>query len=209
MMAIDRGAVETSFATGQNADVLLTPDFRILIGAPGSSDLKVRLGDHGDTCIDNPGTHAPYVVVSSVFDGGAYRVQPGQRVMFQHGSLSEVVDNEKEPCGCPPESKPGTNDFPLAQSAGIGAQAPPITAAPPPTAVSKPPSAPPSAIDQPLVYQAQPPAPDQPAAAPSTAEPAQQAAAPPRAAPGKPAPQKKPGFFHSIGSFFRKIFGAE
>ena len=55
--------------------------------------LKVRLGEHGDTCIDNPGAHAPYVVVSSVFDGGAYRVQPGQRVMFQHGSLSEVVYN--------------------------------------------------------------------------------------------------------------------
>jgi len=87
MMSLDHGAIETCFATGQNADVVLTPDFRILIGAPGSSDLKVRLGEHGDTCVDNPGAHAPYVVVSSVFDGGAYRVQPDQRVMFQHGSL--------------------------------------------------------------------------------------------------------------------------
>jgi hypothetical protein len=201
MMSLDHGAIETSFATGQNADVVLTPDFRILIGAPGSSDLKVRLGDHGDTCIDNPGAHAPYVVVSSVFDGGAYRVQPGQRVMFQHGSLSEVVDNEKEPCGCPPEAKPGTNDFPLAQSAGIGPQAPPVMA--PPT--SKP--AEQATIDQPLVYQAQPAAPDQPAAVPATDE-TQQASAP-QAGPAKPATQKKQGFFHSIGQFFRKIFGAE
>jgi hypothetical protein len=210
MMSLDHGAVETSFASGHNADVLLTPDFRILIGAPGASDLKVRLGEHGDTCIDNPlvGTQAPYVVVSSVFDGGAYRVQPGQRVMFQHGSLSEVVDNEKEPCGCPPEPRPGTNDFPLAQSAGIGPQAPPITTPAPASPGSK--TTPPSAIDQPLVYQAQPSAAEEPAAAPpTTTEPPQQPAAAQPPAPAKPAPQKKPSFFRNLSNFFRKIFGAE
>jgi hypothetical protein len=208
MMSLDHGALETSFATGQNADVLLTPDFRILIGAPGAADVKVRLGEHGDTCIDNPGTHAPYVVVTSVFDGGAYRVQPGQRVMFQHGSLSEVVDNEKEPCGCPAEARLGTNDFPLAESAGIGLQAPPVTAAPP--ADSAPKAAAPSPIDQPLVYQAQKPSDDQSAATPASQSTPQSSAplaeAPPAAAAKA---QKKGGFFHSIGSFFRKIFGAE
>jgi hypothetical protein len=204
MMSLDHGAVETSFATGVNADVLLTPDFRILIGAPGASDVKVRLGEHGDTCIDNPGAHAPYVVVTSVFDGGAYRVQPGQRVMFQHGSLQEVVDNEKEPCGCPAEVRPGSNDFPVAQSAGIGPQAPPITAAPPASSDSKAART----LDQPLVYQAQAPEPEKPAAAPPVdAKPQAQQTAP-VAAP-KTAPQKKTGFFHGIGRFFRKIFGAE
>jgi hypothetical protein len=34
MMALDHGAIEASFATGRNADVLLTPDFRIFISAP-------------------------------------------------------------------------------------------------------------------------------------------------------------------------------
>jgi hypothetical protein len=104
MMAMDHGALEMSFATsasaGRNADFLLTPDFRILIGAPGAVEVKVRLGQHGDTCVDNAGANAPYVLVTSVFDGGNFRVQPGQRVMFEHGSLREVVDNEKEPCGC-------------------------------------------------------------------------------------------------------------
>jgi hypothetical protein len=208
MMSLDHGAVETSFAAGHNADVLLTPDFRILIGAPGASDVKVRLGEHGDTCVDNPGAQAPYVVVSSVFDGGAYRVQPGQRVMFQHGSLQEVVDNEKEPCGCPPEPRPGTNDFPLAQSAGIGPQAPPITTPAPASPGSK--TTPPSAIDQPLVYQAQPPAAEEPTAPPpSSTEPSQQPAAAQPPAPAKPAPQKKPSFFRNLSNFFRKIFGAE
>ena len=91
LMAMDHGAVEMSFAAtagmGRNSDILLTPDFRILIAGPGAADLKVRLGPQGDTCVDNAGINAPYVLVSSIFDGGAYRVQPGQRVMFQHGSL--------------------------------------------------------------------------------------------------------------------------
>ncbi|MGB6723721.1 MAG: hypothetical protein WBE72_23175, partial [Terracidiphilus sp.] len=120
LIAMDHGAIETSFATGRNADILLTPDFRILIGGPGASELKVRLGSGGDTCIDNSGANAPYVVVTSLFDPGLYRVQPGQRVMFQHGSLNEVVDQEKEPCGCPPPAAKSTgNEFPLAQSEGL------------------------------------------------------------------------------------------
>ena len=111
LMAMDHGAVEMSFAMSgaapNNADMLLTPDFRILISGPGSADVKVRLGQQGDTCVDNSGANGPYVLVSSVFEGGAYRVQPGQRVMFQHGSLHEVVDQEKESCGCPPAATKG------------------------------------------------------------------------------------------------------
>jgi len=39
--------------------------------------VKVRLGAQGDTCVDNAGVNVSYVLVSSVFEGGAYRVQPG------------------------------------------------------------------------------------------------------------------------------------
>ncbi len=198
MMAMDQGAIEASFATGRNSDILLTPDFRILIGGPGAADVKVRLGQHGDTCVDNPGINAPYVLVTSVFDGSIYRVQPGQRVMFQHGSLQEVVDHEKEPCGCPPPPHPGSNEFPLAQSAGFAPLAPP---APVPathgTAQAQ--------VSEPLVYKSAEPAP-QPAvqAAPT---PAAAAGAAPVAKP--PATKKKHGFFGRIGGFLRRIFGAE
>jgi hypothetical protein len=206
MMALDHGAVETSFATGKNADILLTPDFRILIGAAGSSQVKVRLGQHGDTCVDNPGgANAPFVVVSSVFEGGAYRVQPGQRVMFQHGSLNEVVDQEKEPCGCPPEPQPGTREFPLAQSAGL---APLEKPAPPLPTTSAAPQKPVPQLNEPLVYTA-PAAPQaetpKPSAPPVTSAPP----APPSQPSAPPASKKKSGVFRSIGHFFRKIFGAD
>lgn len=202
MMAMDHGAIEASFATGYNSDVLLTPDFRIMIGAPGSADVKVRLGANGDTCVDNGGEHAPYVLVTSVFDGGAYRVQPGQRVMFQRGSLEQVVDQEKEPCGCPPATRPGTNDFPLAQSAGLAPQSPPVAAAPAAKPESKN-----SALNEPLVYQA-PGAPEPAASVPAAPVSSEPAAAAAGTAPPKPA-EKKPGFFHRLGGFFKRLFGAE
>jgi hypothetical protein len=192
LMAMDHGAVEASFATGQNSDILLTPDFRILIGGPGAADVKVRLGQQGDTCVDNAGINAPYVLVSSVFDGGAYRVQPGQRVMFQHGSLHEVVDQEKEPCGCPPPTTAQSNEFPLAQSEGLAP-----TPKPAPSAVNQ--SGASAQSIGPLVYKS---ADHTPTPAPDSASAAGETATPPPA-------KKKPGFFSSIGRFFRRIFGAE
>jgi hypothetical protein len=106
MIALDSGAVEASYTPGKYSDVLLTPDLRLLISGPGQADLKIRTNQKGDTCVDNHGANAPYVTVTSQFEGGLYRVQPNQRVMFEHGSLQQVVDNETEPCGCPAPPPP-------------------------------------------------------------------------------------------------------
>lgn len=197
LMAMDHGAVEASFATGRNADMILTPDFRILISAPGTANIKVRLGQGGDTCVDNPGTTAPYVLVTSVFDSSVYRVQPGQRVMFQHGSIHEVVDQEKEPCGCPPAEVKG-NDFPLAQSEGI-VPLPPTTPVPPAHGTSKTAAG----TAQPLVYNAG----DQASA--SATEPPAGSTAEHAPAAKQTALHKRSGVFARIGHFFRRLFGAE
>src|SRR5690348_2199269 len=137
MIAMDRGALQASYVPGKYSDVLLTPDLRILISGPGTADLKIRVNKQGDTCVDNHGANAPYVTVTSQFEGGVYRVQPNQRVMFEHGSLQQVVDNELEPCGCPSAAPPvavassgvkpqagktaaeAANPFPLARSEGL------------------------------------------------------------------------------------------
>lgn len=203
MMVMDHGALEASFATGRNSDVLLTPDFRILIGGPGSADVKVRLGQHGDTCIDNPGANAPYVLVTSVFDGGVYRVQPGQRVMLQHGSVYAVVDQEKESCGCPAPPRPNSNDFPEAQSAGLAPLAPPG----PPGII--PNNAPTEATDT-FVHKSGEPAPDTATIVASHNQPL------PHIDPVAKKPhkvkekgEKKPGLMTRMGHFFRRLFGAE
>ena len=196
MMALDQGALEANFQTGENSDVILTPDFRIVISAPGTAEVQVRLGDKGDTCVDNRGDNAPYVTVSSIFDGGVYRVQPNQRVMFQHGSLNEVVDREKESCGCPPE-KPATeaaNEFPVAQSEGMKSLSPP-----PPNAEKKGVvGAQATAV---LSYDGT-----------KTGEMSAKVETAPVVTTPEPAkpvekPKKKPGVFHSIGRFFARLFG--
>ena len=43
----------------------------------------------------------PYVTVSEQMGAGVYRVMSNQRVMFEQGSVRNVVDNEAQPCGCP------------------------------------------------------------------------------------------------------------
>ncbi len=207
LMAMDRGAVEMSFATtpaNGNADILMTPDFRILISGPGASEVKVRLGSEGDTCVDNSGKDAPYVVVTSLFESGLYRVQPGQRVMFQHGSLREVVDHEQEPCGCPPPVNTAGNQFPLAESEGLAPTPAPATV---PNQKSAPPQV--AQVVPPLVYSSgkqQAPAAVAPPSAPVQSAPATAAPAP---VPAKPAAKKRPGVFRRFGHLLRRIFGAE
>jgi hypothetical protein len=199
LMALDHGAVEASFAAGQASDALLTPDFRILVGGPGPADLKVRLGPNGDTCVDNAGTGAPYVEVTSVFDEGSYRVMTGQRVMFQHGSVHEVVDQEKEPCGCPAPPAAESNEFPLAQSEGL---APILHPTKPVGQVGH-------AADTTgaLVYNAgKRVEPVPPPAAEPVAPPVAVAAAPPAA---QPVVKKKRNIFKAVGHFFRVVFGPD
>jgi len=202
LLALDHGALEASFVTGQTSDALLTPDFRILVGGPGPAEVKVRLGPNGDTCVDNAGRGARYVQVSSVFDEGSYRVMAGQRVMFQHGSVHEVVDQEKEPCGCPAPPVSESNDFPLAQSEGL---APILHPAPKPVGEVGHEAETAGA----LVYNAAKPT-AAAAPAPAAAEPVAPPAAVPATPPAPPpAPKKKRGFFKVVGQFFRGIFGPD
>ena len=126
MLALDRGAIEAHYETSKYSDVLLTPDLRILISGPGEADLSIRVSRQGDTCIDNRGPRAPYITVTSPLEGGLYRVQPGQHVSFQHGSLREVVDTEHEPCGCPAPSVSGSAVAEAAPAPSGGVQAHPV-----------------------------------------------------------------------------------
>ncbi len=206
MFSLDRGAFEAHYTPGAYSDVVLTPDLRLLISGPGQADLKLRVNPQGDTCVDNTGQNAPYVTATSLTEGGAYRVRPGQRVLFVHGSLGQVVDNEREPCGCPPStpqpsiaanggpsSTPADTAFPTAVSEGL--QAPPTLSGSPPVVPAGEPHAQVSAT----LSSSTPPAPP-PAAV--------QVPPPPTAAPAPMPPAPRRGFFGSIGHFFGKVFGA-
>lgn len=101
MLALNRGALEAHYKLGKNSDVVLTPDLSILLSGPGKANVSIRVNAQGDTCVNNKGNDAPYLTVSEQLGSGVYRVQPNQRVLFEHGSVRDVVDHEGQPCGCP------------------------------------------------------------------------------------------------------------
>ena len=103
MLALDRGAIEVQMPA-TTSDVVMTPDLRFTLGGDGPLDLQLRVTKNGDTCVDNRGAKAPLVHVSEQFGDATYELYAGQHVLFEHGSLKEVVDHESSSCGCPPES---------------------------------------------------------------------------------------------------------
>ena len=85
--------------------MILTPDIRFSVEAKGSYDLGMRVTRDGDTCVENAGKKAPVLMLNDAFSRASYRLMAGQHVLFEHGNLQEVVDNEKSPCGCPGAEK--------------------------------------------------------------------------------------------------------
>jgi hypothetical protein len=140
LFSLDRGAIEIE--TNANlSDSIMTPDLRFTVRTSGPLDLRMRVARNGDTCVENRGATAPTLAVSDAFGESMYELPAGQHVLFEHGSVREVVDHETTPCGCP-EGKgstmaeamlaPGSaqagdakrqrveqHPFPMAQSAGL------------------------------------------------------------------------------------------
>ncbi|HEX5283430.1 MAG TPA: nuclease [Bryocella sp.] len=227
LFGLDRGAIELHTDSFPQ-DVILTPDIRFTLEHPGHFDLRLRVTPNGDTCVENAGATAPVLILADPFSDASYRLIPGQHVLFEHGSLREVVDNERSPCGCPPApapvqqvaatpsnpSQPTTpataaaqHPFPAATSEGL--------APAPPPANSEPAGEKHTQVATVLSYDAAHPN----AIPPSAVEPPAQTATNPTA--GSPTgtgtgtsasstpPPTPPGahdLVHALGHFFHKLF---
>jgi len=189
MMALDRGAIEVQTAV-LASDVIMTPDLRFAMRGPGPLDLQLRVTNNGDTCVENKGASAPTIGITDQFGEASYQLRPGQHVLFEHGSLKEVVDHETSPCGCPAPTPEGPiadeHPFPAAISTGL-APPPPVPQAPPGVAHAQ--------VSTSLGYSGD-------GAGTISGTPVPPPAPP---TPATPAPQK--GFGHSIGHFFKRLFG--
>lgn len=206
LFGLDRGALELHTPT-EAQDVILTPDIRFTVATAGTYDLRLRVTHDGDTCVENAGAGAPELVLNDAFSQTSYRLLPGQHVLFEHGSLREVVDHERSECGCPGSSAGvvGPNATPAEKAAAAN---------PFPAAVSE-------GLAQPAVVDNNSPAGEKhtqvttvftygpgqgppPSTVDSTPQPAAQpvvmATAPPQTPPGAHE------IFHSIGHFFHKLF---
>jgi hypothetical protein len=134
LFSLDRGAVEIE-TKATPTDAVMTPDLRFTARGGGSLDLRLRVAGNGDTCVENRGMAAPVLEVGDPFGDTTYELTAGQHILFEHGSLREVVDHESSPCGCPDEKgmsvadalvAPGAvaqHPFPVAISEGLAPEA--------------------------------------------------------------------------------------
>jgi hypothetical protein len=227
LFALDRGAVQIR-TMSRPQDAILTPDLRFTMLTPGQLDLRMRVTREGDTCVENRGDTAPVLQITEGFGDATYHLAPGQHVLFEHGSVREVVDREQSNCGCPqstpvmtaavtpnatsvatPQQAAALNPFPTAQSADLS-PTPPVVPITPPAGNATPAA---------LAYSAAsttPPAKTPPVqAAPAPVTPPQQhpsvvaVASPVGAAVPPPSPPGAHDIFHKIGHFFKRLFGGK
>ena len=213
MLALDRGAIEVEMPA-TTRDLVTTPDLRFTIGGDGPLDLQLRVTRNGDTCVENRGAKAPMLNVADQFGEATYQLRAGQHVLFEHGSLKEVVDHESSACGCPPEPTMSVADALVSGGGGSGGTAPKSAAEehPFPAAVSA--GVAPATVPQAPVGQEH----TQVAVALSSSGDADSTAAPPAAAKTADAAQTAPGptpaapkqskdLVHVVGRFFKRLFG--
>jgi hypothetical protein len=138
LFSLDRGAIEIQM-TATATDAVMTPDLRLTVRNRGLLDLRLRVARNGDTCVENRGAAAPTLAVSDPFGDSMYELRAGQHVLFEHGSLHEVVDSESSPCGCPDAKGMSMADALIAHGSGTSPK--PAAAAPtPPVAPVVPPT---------------------------------------------------------------------
>ncbi len=232
LFALDRGAMEIR-SLAQPQDAILTPDLRFTILTPGTLDLRMRVNREGDTCVENHGDTAPVLLITEGFGDATYHLAPNQHVLFEHGSLREVVDRERSDCGCPqsapamvavatpnatsvetPQQAAAQQPFPVAQSADLAPITPAIPIPPPgkaqPVTISSG-EAPPTTVVVPLASPAPPAAPVR-TASPSKERSSTPSVLPPSSSTSAEPPPAPPGahdIFHAIGRFFKRLFGGK
>jgi len=226
LFALDRGAMEIHTAA-QSQDAILTPDLRFTMLTTGTLDLRMRVTRDGDTCVDNRGDTAPVLKITEGFSDATYHLAPNQHVLFEHGSLREVVDRERSDCGCPqsaptmvatsnpnatsvetPQQAAAQQPFPVAQSADLAPITPSVPLPPAGNAQTIVLSSG-GAPSSPVAPSPAPPTQVQPAPPPTERTSAIAAALATSSAEPPPSPPGARDIFHKIGHFFKRLFGGK
>ena len=168
MLGLSTGTMETHYSLGSAADVILTPDFRILLPGPGEFDMAVSADRQGNTCVRTLPGNSAAAVVSEIMGNDTYQVNASDQVLFHSGRLQNASSAAGLNCGCPLRTIPvmRTETQPAA-AAPSAALAPPNSGTPPGriNAANDPappePSGPPVQVEAPFIFRAtQPRAPD-------------------------------------------------
>jgi hypothetical protein len=123
MLATGAGSVEVDYQLNQQvADVLITPDFNVMMVGPGTFHFALGVNKRGDTCVKPLTGNSSEITFSELLGTGVYKAQPSQSVVFQGGKLESPAALNGE-CGCPPappmmqaEAQPSPSPAPAKES---------------------------------------------------------------------------------------------
>ncbi len=100
MFGMNTGALEAEYSLAASADVIMTPDFRLLLAGPGKFHVAVGADTRGNTCVRPLAGNTASVIVSELMGDSTYQVKPGDQVTFHDGKLTDSSPFAAD-CGCP------------------------------------------------------------------------------------------------------------
>lgn len=213
LYSLNKGQIEFHFDLSSASDAVQTPDYRVQFIGPGHFDLAMCANDRGELRLRGKNSNAA-IIISEMLGDGVYQAPAGSSLDFHGGSVRDVTPPDGTLCGC--EEPPPLKPLPPAVEVAKNHEPPPPPSAdlPPETHVQ---------VDAPFIYRADEPSDetmytlaklgtDDTLAvklAPTVRPPKRGAKLQTVSDTVVPnAKQESHGFFHKIGRFFGKIFGA-
>jgi hypothetical protein len=106
MLATGAGAIEIDYELKQQiADVLITPDFNVMLIGPGRFHFALGVTRKGDTCLKPLAENASEITFSELLGTGVYKANPDEALIFRGGKLEPRAAYAGE-CGCPASAGP-------------------------------------------------------------------------------------------------------